>query len=91
MALAPPGMNALTVRPSRIPPQYSGASNSMRNVVTPFGTSNTPGRATCPDTAKSRMPVEVGAPISWNAWPDSLMIHGMFDNVSTLFTMVGCM
>ena len=62
----------------------------MRNVVTPFGTSNTPGWLTCPDTANIRIPVDVGAPMSWNDWPDSLMIHGTSASVSTLLTIVGC-
>ena len=84
-------MNAFTSPPSRIPPQYSGASISMRNVVIPWGTSNTPGRSTWPLTANILMPVDVGAPTSWNACPDSATIHGTLASVSTLLTIVGCM
>ena len=87
---APPGMNAFSLRPARTPSQYSGASNSSRNVVMPFGTSNTPGRLTWPDTANMRMPVDVGAPRSRKASPPSAMIHGTLESVSTLFTIVGC-
>ena len=43
IADAPPGIKALTLPPLRTPPQYSEASNNIRNVVTPLGTSNTPG------------------------------------------------
>ena len=84
-------MNALTARPSRTPPQYSGASINIRNVVTPFGHLEDPGRLTCPDTANIRIPVDVDAPMSWKACPDSLMIHGTLASVSTLLTIVGCM
>ena len=56
----------------------------------PFGTSNTPGWLTWPDTANMRMPVDVGAPSSRNAPPPWMMIHGTLDSVSTLLTIVGC-
>ena len=62
-----------------------------RNVVTPISTSYTPGRFTCPDTANKRVPVDLPLPSAANAAPPFSMIHGRFDNVSTLLTIVGCM
>ena len=60
-------------------------------MVTPNSTSNTPGFFTWPDTANMRVPLEVSAPSAANASPPLVMIHGRFDSVSTLLTMVGCM
>jgi hypothetical protein len=46
-------------------------------------------RFTWPDTAKMRVPLEFSAPRAANAAAPLVRIHGRFDSVSTLLTMVG--
>ena len=64
------GDERLHVRPSRMPPQYSGASISIRNVVTPFGHLEHPGPV---DMARHGEHPHArstsAAPMSWNDWP----------------------
>jgi len=52
--------------------------------------SNTPGWLTWPDTANMRVPFDASAPRSVKALLPLFTIQGMFDSVSTLFTIVGC-
>ena len=58
-------------------------------MVVPNSTSKTPGSATCPETAKRRMPRAVSLPMAPKADPPLTMIQGRFDSVSTLLTIVG--
>src|SRR5438093_10072432 len=66
----------------------SARSSSSRSVV-PNGTSYKPGRETCPETQKSRVPVESLVPVSANAAPPPLTISSTLKSVSTLFTTIG--
>ncbi len=58
--------------------------------MTPYSTSNTPGCLTWPDTANMRVPLDDSAPRAVKASAPLVMIHGRFDSVSTLLTIVGC-
>ena len=81
----PPGITALSIRPSRMPPASSSRS---RNGV-PSGTSKLPGRATCPDTEKHFTPPLFGRPSSMNQSPPLRMMEGTDANVSVLLIVVG--
>jgi hypothetical protein len=82
----PPGMTPLRRRPPTMPPQYS--SMSWRNGM-PMGSSYTPGRFTCPDTLRTRVPPDLPTPSLAKAAPPRITMSGMFIRVSTLLTMVG--
>ncbi len=58
-------------------------------MVTPYSTSNTPGVLTWPDTANMRVPLDASAPSAVKALAPLEMIHGRFESVSTLLTIVG--
>src|SRR3977135_1835688 len=81
----PPGMQALSGRPSRIPPAIS---SSLANGV-PSRTSKFPGRATSPETEKSLVPPLLGRTGFRNASPPLRMIQGTAANVSVLLIVVG--
>src|SRR6516162_4421968 len=81
----PPGLHALSGRPSRIP---QAISRSFANRAPSF-TEKLPGRATSPDTEKSLVPPLFGRPRLRNASPPFLMIHGTAANVSVLLIVVG--
>src|SRR4051812_44618763 len=82
----PPGITALSVRPSRTPPAWP--SISSRSVMD-IDASYTPGRRTWPLTQYSFGPPFFSGP-SWanHSGPLSTM-SGTFASVSTLFTAVG--
>src|SRR5512140_1442153 len=85
----PPGMMALRVDPSRMPPQYS-SSSALK--VMPMGASNTPVFFTWPLTANRRVPPFFGtSPMRLYSSPPRLMIGGRLASVSTLLTAVGCL
>src|SRR5689334_1901981 len=81
----PPGMTALSLRPSRIPPAISSsAGNGVPSLI-----SKLPGRATSPDTEKILVPPLFGRPRFRNHSPPLRMIHGTAANVSVLLIVVG--
>src|SRR6185369_1874879 len=81
----PPGMQALSLRPPRIPPAIS---SRVANGV-PSLTSKLPGRSTSPVTENSLVPPLLGRPRLRNASPPWVMIHGTAANVSVLLIVVG--
>src|SRR5712691_11787712 len=82
---APPSSTARKGRPPRTPP---AASSTWRS-VTPNSYSYRPGRSTLPDRQNSRVPVELGVPISAKAGPPIRRISGTQSSVSTLLMAVG--
>ncbi len=82
---APPGWIAPTARPPLTPP----ASSSRSAAVLPIGTQYTPGRSTCPETAKNFRPVPPSAPCRFHQSAPRCRMTGTCANVSTEFISVG--
>src|SRR5690242_14130184 len=81
----PPGITALSLRPSRMPPAISSsAGNGVPSLISKF-----PGRATSPDTEKIFVPPLLGRPRFKNHSPPLRMIHGTAAKVSVLLIVVG--
>ena len=81
----PPGVQNLSVCPSRMPPAWS---NSSRRVM-PRGASYWPGRATWPDSEYSVKPGDFSEPIERNHSGPWWRIDGTLAMDSTLLTTVG--
>src|SRR5204863_7581541 len=81
----PPGIQALSLRPARMPPAIS---SSLANGV-PSRTSKLPGCATSPQTEKIFVPPLLGRSRSRNASPPLRRIHGPAAKVSVLSVDVG--
>src|SRR4029450_6505913 len=81
----PPGLTAVTLRPSGKPPAIA---SSVANGVPSF-TSKFPGRRTSPDTEKILVPPLLVRPRLRKASPPLRMIHGTAANVSVLLIVVG--
>src|SRR5215467_7210323 len=84
--LEPPGMNAFSFFPLRMPPP---TSSIICLTGKPSFSSYTPGRLTCPVRQVILVPPALGTPSAANAAPPSRMIGGTAQNVSTLLSTVG--
>src|ERR1044071_2524635 len=82
----PPGITALSVRPSRTPPAWP--SISSRSVMF-IDASYTPGFFTCPLTQYSFGPPFFSGPSAEYHSAPFFTISGTLQSVSTLFTAVG--